>query len=594
VGRISIIVSIFLVSALAAALMAASPIFSVKAEEQHGVISITFDDNYQSQYDYAYPLMKEYGIVGTFYICTQNIGVSGYMSVAQLQSVVSSGNEIGSHSHTHTSFTSLTPDEITYECIHSKQILENYGFTVTNFAYPNGVTNDNIDAIVSENYRSGRTAYVAPYLMEAPTNQFRVAGFSAETADYTALSLLKGMVDQVHQTNGWAIIFFHKIVPHVYTQPYTTSAEDFESFLNYTVSKGVQTLTVNQALDLTTLSTSANFGTVSPTSGLYGSGTSLDIWAVSPTAVDGERYVWLGWDGSGIGSYSGSENPHSITLNGPVSQTAMWRHEFRLTISAENGDTSPSVGEHWYEAGSVVIIEAFAPTAGSGERFIWNGWVGTGQGSYSGTNAYASIVMNSPITQEQTWFHQYYVSISSAFGVAEGAGWYNAGSTARVTIDPPIVNGSSEAQPLFKGWGGDASGTDLTSDAMTVDKPLTAVALWQSQYLVIFDQTGLPENFEANVLVNSTTHDLPFSVWIGEEDNLQFVFPNQLPEGFARAYVLTSPLNQSLSSVTSPTKMIAQYDLQYTTGFLAAILLPLILVFLVTSILLLRKRRSPS
>jgi hypothetical protein len=126
---------------------------------------------------------------------------------------------------------------------------------------------------------------------------------------------------------------------------------------------------------------------------------------------------------------------------------------------------------------------------------------------------------------------------------------------------------------------------------MVVDRPLTAIALWKTRCLVVFDQEGLPDDFNASVVLNSTIHSLPFSVWIGEEDTLQFIFQDQFPEGFARSYVLKFPLNQSLSSVTSPVKMVAQYDSQYSMGLFVAIILPLILVFLVASILLLRKRK---
>ena len=167
--------------------------FLVEAEMLHGVVSIAFDDNYLNQFDYAFPLMQSRGIVGTFYVLTDNVGKTGYMSFVQLQTLQSGGNEIGSHSKSHVTLTSLSETQIRQECSYSKQVLQNYGLSVSNFAFPNGHTNATVDSIVSEYYRSGRTAYEPPYLMEAPTSQFRLAGFSAETGDSTALSLLKGM-----------------------------------------------------------------------------------------------------------------------------------------------------------------------------------------------------------------------------------------------------------------------------------------------------------------------------------------------------------------------------------------------------------------
>ena len=575
---------------------ASSTSFMVMAEAPQGVISISFDDNYQSQYDYAFPLLQEYGIVGTFYIRTDNIGKPGYMSVQQLLNLQSSGNEIGSHSHTHTPFTSLSADQIRYECNSSKQILQNYGLTATNFAYPDGLTNGTIDLIVSEYYRSGRTAYIEPYLMEAPTSQFRLAGFSAETADPSALSLLKGMVDQVHSTNSWTVIFFHNIIPNAYAEPYTTSAEDFENFLNYTVSKGVQTLSVNQVLDLTPLSIMANFGTVSPTSGLYSRGESYNIQAFSPSAREGERYVWLGWSGSGAGSYSGTNNPASITLNGPITETASWRREFRLLISTENGDTSPSPGEYWYDVGTVVNIEAVSPVAGYGERYIFKSWRGTGLGSYSGSNPSASLVLNDPITQTSSWVHQYFVNVSSVFGVIGGGGWYNSGATAYATLDQSTINESSSVRQFFEGWTGDALGTGLTSDSVAVNSPKSVVASWKKQYLVIFDQTGLPAGSSANVLVDSFNHSLPYSVWVDESSKVDFVYPNQVSISPGSSYRLAVPLAQSPIEVNSPTNLTAQYTLKHTLDSSQILSLAAITatVALVVSVLLLRRRKSRS
>jgi peptidoglycan/xylan/chitin deacetylase (PgdA/CDA1 family) len=585
----SMVFSLFLIALIALAIIASSSVSTVRAVAPGGVVSIAFDDGYQNQYDYAFPVMQEYGVPGTFYVRTDKIGVSGYMTSTQLQALQVTGNEIASHSHTHPILTSLSETEIRYQCEHSKQILESYGLTISNFAYPDGMTNSTVDAIVSQYYRSGRTAYVEPYLMEVPTSQFRVAGFNAETADYTALSLLKNMVDQVQAANGWAIIFFHNIIPHIYTQEYTTSTEDFESFLNYTVSKGVKTMTVNQVLDSTFLSMNANFGNVSPTSGLYNSGETLAIAASPPSAGNGERYVWLGWTGSGAGSYSGANNPASITLNGQILETAMWRHEFKLSLSVMNGNTTPSAGDYWYEAGSTVNIEALSSAEGSGERYAWAGWTGTGTGSYSGSDMSASIVMNGPIAQVASWGHQYFVNVSSDVGVVGGTGWYNSGATAYATINNQTVNESSDIRSLFVCWSGDVTGFGLTSDAIVVDGPKSAEATWKKQYLVVFDQTGLPSSPGTSVMVNSTNHDLPFSTWIDDGDRVEFAFPNQL-----QGSVLTYPLNQSSFVVTSPVRMTAQYGNSIDFGLLALIIVPLVTVFLLAAVMLVRRRKASS
>src|SRR5665647_179294 len=52
------------------------------------------------------------------------------------------------------------------------------------------------------------------------------------------------------------------------------------------------------------LAMSVNFGTTSPVSGWYNEGSVVSI-AASATNSSGERFLWVGWTGSGTISYSG-------------------------------------------------------------------------------------------------------------------------------------------------------------------------------------------------------------------------------------------------------------------------------------------------
>ncbi len=58
-------------------------------------------------------------------------------------------------------------------------------------------------------------------------------------------------------------------------------------------------------------------GTVTPTSsGYYNSGQSVQI-----SANPNGGYEFDGWTGTGSGSYTGSNNPASITMNGPITES---------------------------------------------------------------------------------------------------------------------------------------------------------------------------------------------------------------------------------------------------------------------------------
>src|SRR5439155_22207270 len=62
-------------------------------------------------------------------------------------------------------------------------------------------------------------------------------------------------------------------------------------------------------------------GHVSPASSWRTSGATFSISATAST-----NYSFSNWTGSGAGSYSGTDNPRSITMLGPITETATFTH----------------------------------------------------------------------------------------------------------------------------------------------------------------------------------------------------------------------------------------------------------------------------
>jgi hypothetical protein len=62
-------------------------------------------------------------------------------------------------------------------------------------------------------------------------------------------------------------------------------------------------------------------GTVRPSSGWRNSGAVILI-----SAMPANGYSFTNWSGSGTGSYSGTNNPASITMGGPITETATFAH----------------------------------------------------------------------------------------------------------------------------------------------------------------------------------------------------------------------------------------------------------------------------
>jgi hypothetical protein len=268
---------------------------------------------------------------------------------------------------------------------------------------------------------------------------------------------------------------------------YTSWSDGGTQTHTYSVPSTSQTVTANYQTQYK-LSMSTNFGTTNPSVGdyWYNAGLVVSIQAFAPSVVDGEQYVWLGWTGTGTISYTGTANPSSVTMNTPITETAAWRHEYRLTMVTNFGTTSPSVGNHWYEAGSIVSITATAPSTIDGERYVWNGWTGTGTISYTGMDSSASVTMNSPITQTASWNHQYRLTMAANFGTTDpsvGVHWYDAGSVVSIGVTAPsVVDGE---QYVWLGWTGAGTisytGTN-NPDSVTMNSPITEIAAWRHEY----------------------------------------------------------------------------------------------------------------
>jgi len=107
-------------------------------------VVISFDDGDESVYANAYPIMQAYGFAGVLYLVLAYMesGSQGYMDAGQIQTMIASGWEIGSHSMTHPHLDEVH-DQVYFEEAQSKTQLEStFGVSVNTFAYPYGAIDE--------------------------------------------------------------------------------------------------------------------------------------------------------------------------------------------------------------------------------------------------------------------------------------------------------------------------------------------------------------------------------------------------------------------------------------------------------------------
>jgi peptidoglycan/xylan/chitin deacetylase (PgdA/CDA1 family) len=115
-------------------------------------VVLTFDDGYQDNYIYAYPVLKKYNFPATIFVIVNAIGKERYLNYIQIKEMVSSGIiEIGSHSLSGTYLPGQSRQQLEQEIGISKKILENkLSKKVDFFCYPIGGFTEELQEIVKK------------------------------------------------------------------------------------------------------------------------------------------------------------------------------------------------------------------------------------------------------------------------------------------------------------------------------------------------------------------------------------------------------------------------------------------------------------
>lgn len=214
------------------------------------MISVSFDDGWTNQYQNAYPVMRNLGIPGTYNIISGALtDQPDYMTVTQIKDLAQNGNEIASHSITHSDLTTVTPTQLTQEMANSKATLESQiGVPIHNFAYPYGAYNGVTIAEGLKSYDSQRTVN-AGYNTADSLNAAQLKIYEVDSN--ISQTQVKAWIDGAIAQKAWLVLVYHEVA----TTPaaaddalYTTQPADFTAEMNYIKNSGITTLTLGGAL----------------------------------------------------------------------------------------------------------------------------------------------------------------------------------------------------------------------------------------------------------------------------------------------------------------------------------------------------------
>ena len=260
---------------------------------------------------------------------------------------------------------------------------------------------------------------------------------------------------------------------------------------------------------------------------------------ITPTEVafGATRYSFREWNGTGIGSYSGTEDSIWIHPESPVHEKAIWDLQYFVTVISDGYGVVHGGG--WYNDGDTAwfSLEDSLDDSTATIRFIFDGWNGEGDDSYTGGELENYCTVLGPITQTATWIRQNYLTVDSGgHSTAYGEGWYTQYDSAEFRIEPDSVMVDRDVAWQFDGWIGTGvgsySGIDNPADCF-MGEPVIEEAIWNLKYYLEIEDSGalgLPEfegegwqpvdewvSIAAPPIVISGSSRLSFLRWAGAE-----------------------------------------------------------------------------
>ncbi len=210
------------------------------------VISIVFDDGWESVYTEAFPIMESMGINSTQFIITSTFDNSRYMSVEQIKHMMRNGHEIQSHTVSHPDLSQLTGEQLKNELYDSFVRIE--GITevaVEDLAVPLGAYNDETIEVAQKWYRSIRTTH--PGIdTEANFNPFEL--FSPSLRATSTLEDIEKYIQEAKAQNGWLILTYHQIDTSGDT--YAVTPDAFRAHMQAVVNSGIDIVPYSRTLNL--------------------------------------------------------------------------------------------------------------------------------------------------------------------------------------------------------------------------------------------------------------------------------------------------------------------------------------------------------
>ncbi len=295
-------------------------------------------------------------------------------------------------------------------------------------------------------------------------------------------------------------------------------------------------------------------GSISPAGTVVAHWNATQGYAITPD--EGCHIVNVVVDGVSVGPvsfyvFSRITSNHNITAS-------FAKNIYFINVTSPRGSPTPSAQ---VIRGGNLTVSVTEIEGSAAHRWICTGYTIDGATLVPGSSYnFANIQANHTIMF--IWQEQYYLAISTPIGAATGTGWYNASTTATVSISSDTFASDNGTRRVFAGWSGDASGTGLTSNPIAMTGPKTVIANWKTQYyLTVVSDIGSGKGqgwYDAGSTVTFSV-ETPVSGGAG----IRFVFKSWTgTDGAYTGTAATSTVTMN-QAVTQKATWMRQYEVTY-------------------------------
>jgi len=180
-----------------------------KVKQSRPIVCFTFDDSNDTDYTIAFPYLQSKGIKGTTYTIAGQIGLTNFLTTAQLHEMQDAGWTVGCHGD--FSYTTLTNQQLIDDLNLNKSFLITNGYVGwTNLSYPLGDFNPaTVATIKNQGFKTGRTVIAKSYPLvpERGLHHLQGEGSNAWTTAADGIA----SIDSAVLNGGTLIIFTHRL-----------------------------------------------------------------------------------------------------------------------------------------------------------------------------------------------------------------------------------------------------------------------------------------------------------------------------------------------------------------------------------------------